>query len=70
MEIDKDVIIKCLDLLPGGFQDFIAHTMVLLAYIVDMAEREFEDKPIRIEANTVSDMLRRKYRVIIEEIVD
>lgn len=69
MEIDKEIILKCLDLLPGGFTDHIAHTMVLLAYIVDMAERESPNKPIRVSANAVSDMLRREYNVTIEEMV-
>lgn len=68
MEIDKDTLLKCLDILPGGFKDHIAHAMVLLAYIVDMTERKHPDKPIRVSTTVFSDMLKRKYTVTIEEV--
>ena len=68
MEIDKEVIQKCVRLFPEGYKDCLAHGMFLLALIVDMGERDM-DKPIRISAKIAQfDLTGRTFQVTIEEV--
>ena len=69
---DKNKAILALECLSKNYDSALGEAILLLTFVVDAGERKTPDKPIRIEAipYDMSMGLRRRYRVIVEEITD
>ena len=70
--MNKGNIFRALRCLSTVYDDALAEVITLLTFVVDACWRLQPGKPIRIEC-VVADAafgLRRRYRVLVEEIVD
>ena len=66
--IDKNNVLRAMNCLSKDYSDALGEAMILVVAVFDHSEREYSGKPLRIEAIPLMDTLRRKYKVIIEEV--